>query len=79
MERQRIADALAGLRDIVGDAHVLTAAADTAPYFTDWRGRYIGDALCVAAGWLRLPPWRSALMMSLGKGARYVALAALLA
>ncbi|AOF80716.1 hypothetical protein BSY238_1633 [Methyloversatilis sp. RAC08] len=40
---------------------------------------FIGDALCVAAGWLRLPPWRSALMMSLGKGARYVALAALLA
>lgn len=40
---------------------------------------FIGDALCVAAGWLRLPPWRSALMMALGKGARYVALAALLA
>jgi len=39
----------------------------------------IGDALCVAAGWLRLPPWRSSLMMALGKGARYVALAGLLA
>ncbi|MFH1815686.1 MAG: FAD-binding oxidoreductase [Pseudomonadota bacterium] len=47
MERERIADALAGLRDIVGDAHVLCAAVDTARYFTDWRGRYIGDALCV--------------------------------
>ncbi|WP_018412055.1 YqaA family protein [Methyloversatilis thermotolerans] len=35
----------------------------------------IGDALCLAAGWLRLPPWRSALMMALGKGARYVAVA----
>jgi len=47
MERERIADALAGLRDLVGDAHVLTTAADTAPYLTDWRGRYTGDALCV--------------------------------
>jgi FAD/FMN-containing dehydrogenase len=47
MERERFADALAGLRDLVGDAHVLTAAADTAPYLTDWRGRYTGDALCV--------------------------------
>jgi membrane protein YqaA with SNARE-associated domain len=37
----------------------------------------VGDALCVAAGWLRLPPWHSALMMALGKGARYVALAGL--
>jgi membrane protein YqaA with SNARE-associated domain len=33
----------------------------------------IGDALCVAAGWLRLPPWRSAAMMAAGKGARYAA------
>ena len=47
MERERLADALAGLRDLVGDAHVLTAAADTAPYLTDWRGRYKGEALCV--------------------------------
>ncbi|WP_439536340.1 FAD-binding oxidoreductase [Methyloversatilis sp.] len=47
MERERLADALAGLRDLVGDAHVLTAAADTAPHLTDWRGRYTGDALCV--------------------------------
>ena len=35
------------LRAIVGDAHVLTAAADIAPYCTDWRGRYTGTALCV--------------------------------
>lgn len=47
MERERLADALAGLRGVVGDAHVLTTAADTAPYLTDWRGRYTGDALCV--------------------------------
>ena len=31
----------------------------------------IGDALCAAAGWLRLPWLPSALWMSLGKAARY--------
>lgn len=31
----------------------------------------IGDALCVAAGWLRVNPWWSALFMALGKFARY--------
>jgi FAD/FMN-containing dehydrogenase len=35
------------LRRVVGDANVLTADADTAPYFTDWRGRYRGTALAV--------------------------------
>jgi FAD/FMN-containing dehydrogenase len=35
------------LRKVVGDANVLTDAADTAPYFTDWRGRYQGTALAV--------------------------------
>ncbi len=35
----------------------------------------IGDPLCVAAGWLRLDPWRSALFMALGKFARYLAIA----
>ena len=39
----------------------------------------IGDALCIAAGWLRLPPLRSAFMMALGKGARYVVIAGLVA
>jgi FAD/FMN-containing dehydrogenase len=47
MGHERIADALAGMRDIVGDDHVLSASADARPYCTDWRGRYIGDALCV--------------------------------
>jgi len=37
----------------------------------------IGDPLCVAAGWLRLDPWRSALFIGLGKFARYVVIAAL--
>ena len=35
------------LAAIVGAAHVLTAADDTAPYVTDWRRRYTGSALCV--------------------------------
>ena len=32
----------------------------------------IGDALCAAAGWLRLPPLACALWMATGKAARYV-------
>lgn len=35
----------------------------------------VGDALCVAAGWLRLNAWACALFMGLGKFARYVAVA----
>jgi membrane protein YqaA with SNARE-associated domain len=35
----------------------------------------IGDPLCVAAGWLRIDPWRSALFMALGKFVRYLAIA----
>ena len=31
----------------------------------------LGDALCLAAGWLRLNPWRAALFMAIGKFARY--------
>ena len=31
----------------------------------------LGDALCLAAGWLRLNPWHAALFMSIGKFARY--------
>ncbi len=38
----------------------------------------IGDALCVAAGWLRLNPYFSALFIALGKFARYYVLAKLL-
>lgn len=32
---------------------------------------FIGDALCIAAGWLRLNPWQALLYMALGKCARY--------
>ena len=35
------------LRRIVGEPHVLTAPADTAEYFRDWRKQYSGTALCV--------------------------------
>ncbi len=38
---------LARLADIVGRPHVLTEPADMAPWLTDWRGRYTGDALAV--------------------------------
>jgi membrane protein YqaA with SNARE-associated domain len=38
---------------------------------------FIGDPLCVAAGWLRLNPGLSALFMAAGKLARYVVVAAL--
>lgn len=37
----------------------------------------IGDALCVAAGWLRLNALLAALFIALGKLARYVMIAAL--
>ena len=35
------------LADIVGAAHVLTAATQTQPYLTDWRKQYSGPAECV--------------------------------
>ena len=35
----------------------------------------IGDALCVAAGWLRINPWLTLLMLAIGKCARYLAIA----
>ena len=36
----------------------------------------IGDPLCVAAGWLRLDPWRVLFFIALGKFARYWVVAA---
>ncbi|MDO9010250.1 MAG: YqaA family protein [Gallionella sp.] len=35
----------------------------------------IGDALCLAAGWLRLNVWQTALFMAIGKFARYLVIA----
>jgi len=37
----------------------------------------VGDALCVGAGWLRLNPWSSCLLMAAGKLARYAVVLAL--
>lgn len=37
---------------------------------------FIGDPLCVAAGWLRLDPWLSLLFIAIGKFARYWIVAA---
>lgn len=37
-------DILAALERIVGQHHVLKSAADLAPYLTDWRGHYTGQA-----------------------------------
>jgi FAD/FMN-containing dehydrogenase len=40
-------DFLARCRAVVGAGHVLTADLDTAPYLTDWRGRYTGRTRAV--------------------------------
>ena len=40
-------DLIAALAGIVGKANVLTAEADTAAYFTDWRKQYRASAECV--------------------------------
>lgn len=37
----------------------------------------MGDALCLAAGWLRLNPWKAALFIAAGKFARYWVIAAI--
>ena len=38
----------------------------------------VGDPLCVAAGWLRVPLFATTVLVVLGKGARYVVLLQLL-
>ena len=35
----------------------------------------IDDALCVAAGWLRINPWLALVMLAIGKCARYLVIA----
>lgn len=40
-------DFLAQCRQLIGAPHVLTEAADTAAFLTDWRRRYSGQALAV--------------------------------
>lgn len=36
---------------------------------------FLGDPLCVAAGWLRVNPWLSTLFIGLGKFGRYLVVA----
>ena len=38
---------------------------------------FIGDPLCVAAGWLRVSGWQALLFIAMGKTARYAVLLAL--
>ncbi|HWT35589.1 MAG TPA: hydroxyacid dehydrogenase, partial [Paraburkholderia sp.] len=38
---------IAACADAIGAAHVLTDPHDTAPYLTDWRRRYTGNACAV--------------------------------
>jgi membrane protein YqaA with SNARE-associated domain len=40
---------------------------------------FVGDPLCVAAGWLRINPWSSALFMAIGKFVRYLLIGAVVA
>jgi FAD/FMN-containing dehydrogenase len=40
-------DFLRRCRELVGEAHVLDSDADMAPYLTDWRGRFTGQARAV--------------------------------
>ena len=35
----------------------------------------LGDGLCAAAGWLRVPVWAATVAMAVGKAARYLAVA----
>ena len=70
-----------------GIGRVLPAKPEKNKAFT-WLQRYgewmlllsrvplIGDAFCVAAGWLRINPWLTLLMLGIGKCARYLAIAA---
>src|SRR5262245_36025435 len=40
-------DAIAEFKKIVGDANVLTDEKDAAPYYREYRGRFVGKGLCV--------------------------------
>jgi len=39
---------------------------------------FVGDPMCVAAGWLRMNGWGALLFIGVGKGARYAALLAMM-
>ena len=56
--------------------HIATLRRHGAPALLLAWAPIIGDALCAAAGWLRLPWLPCLLWMALGKGARYALVAA---
>lgn len=59
-----------------GRAYALAQRYGTPALLLSWVP-LIGDALCVAAGWLRLHPVPSTVFIAVGKFARYVVVAAL--
>ena len=58
------------------ERHVATLRRYGAPTLLLAWTPIVGDALCAAAGWLRLPWLPCAVWMALGKGARYLLVAA---
>jgi membrane protein YqaA with SNARE-associated domain len=56
--------------------HIATLRRHGAPALLLAWAPVIGDALCAAAGWLRLPWLPCAIWMALGKGGRYLVVAA---
>jgi membrane protein YqaA with SNARE-associated domain len=81
-----VANTLGGLTTY-GLGRVLPPKKDLAPRALAWVRRHgaaalllswvplVGDALCAAAGWLRVSWWQAALAMALGKLARYCVIA----
>ena len=80
-----VANTLGGMTSY-GIGRIFPAKSEKNRAFT-WLQRYgewmlllswvplIGDALCVAAGWLRINPWLTLLMLAIGKCTRYLAVA----
>jgi len=70
-----------------GIGRLIPARREASPRALEWVRRHgaaalllswvpvIGDALCVAAGWLRVPAGRALVAMAAGKLARYVVVA----
>lgn len=46
-EASVVAQVFERFRGILGEGNLLTRPEERAPYEADWRGRYLGDALCV--------------------------------
>jgi membrane protein YqaA with SNARE-associated domain len=74
--RIQLAGAMPPLRGAPSAARWRLVARHGAPVLILAWAPIVGDALCAAAGWLRLPWLACALWMALGKGLRYVIIAA---